>query len=77
MRQVPALSSSAPCNRCGFSYEERGVVRGTLIFVGLMQHWPGSELVIVGGAGHDARDPGMSEAVVAATNRFAVGKYVW
>jgi proline iminopeptidase len=39
----------------------------------LTQHWPGSELVIVGGAGHDARDPGMNEAVVAATNRFAVG----
>jgi proline iminopeptidase len=40
----------------------------------LSQHWPGSELVIVGGAGHDARDPGMSEAAVAATNRFAGGK---
>jgi pimeloyl-ACP methyl ester carboxylesterase len=36
----------------------------------LVQHWPGSELVIVGGAGHDARDPGMCEAVVAATNRL-------
>ena len=40
----------------------------------LSQHWTGSELVIVGGAGHDARDPGMSEAAVAATNRFAGGK---
>ncbi len=32
--------------------------------------WPGSELVVVGGAGHDARDPGMNEAVIAATDRF-------
>jgi proline iminopeptidase len=30
--------------------------------------WPGSELVVVGGAGHDARDPGMNEAVVRATD---------
>jgi proline iminopeptidase len=40
----------------------------------LTQSWPGSELVIVAEAGHDARDPGMSEALVAATNRFADGK---
>ncbi len=37
----------------------------------LARAWPESELVIVGGAGHDARDPGMSECVVAATDRFA------
>jgi proline iminopeptidase len=37
----------------------------------LAKRWPGSELVIVGGAGHDARDPGMSESIVAATDRFA------
>jgi proline iminopeptidase len=37
----------------------------------LAQSWPGSELVVVGGVGHDARDPGMSEAVVAATDRFS------
>lgn len=37
----------------------------------LSQAWPGSELVIVGEAGHDARDPGMAESIVAATNRFA------
>jgi proline iminopeptidase len=38
----------------------------------LNRQWPGSELIVVGGAGHDARDPGMSESVVAATDRFAV-----
>lgn len=37
----------------------------------LQRHWPGSELVIVNEAGHDARDPGMTEAIVAATDRFA------
>ena len=38
----------------------------------LAQAWPDGELVIVGGAGHSSSDPGMSEAVVAATDRFAV-----
>jgi proline iminopeptidase len=37
----------------------------------LAQAWPGGELVIVNGAGHSSTDPGMSEAVVAATGRFA------
>jgi proline iminopeptidase len=37
----------------------------------LAGQWPGSELVVAGEAGHDARDPGMVESVVAATNRFA------
>lgn len=37
----------------------------------LKKHWPGSELVVVGTAGHDARDPGMGESIVAATDRFA------
>jgi proline iminopeptidase len=37
----------------------------------LAQAWPDADLVIVGGAGHSAADPGMGEAVVAATNRFA------
>lgn len=37
----------------------------------LAQAWPSSELVIVNQAGHDARDPGMFESVVAATDRFA------
>ncbi|MEN3975583.1 prolyl aminopeptidase [Emcibacter sp. SYSU 3D8] len=33
--------------------------------------WPGSELVVIGGAGHDTRSPGMNEAMVAATDRLA------
>lgn len=37
----------------------------------LSECWPGSELVLVGEAGHDARDPGISESIVAATDRFA------
>jgi proline iminopeptidase len=37
----------------------------------LAQAWPGSELVIVAGAGHDSRDLGMSESIVAATDHFA------
>jgi proline iminopeptidase len=40
----------------------------------LTRHWPGSELVIMGEAGHDPRDPGMSESIVTATDRFATGK---
>jgi proline iminopeptidase len=37
----------------------------------LAQAWPGSELVVVRGAGHSSGDPGMSEAVIAATDRFS------
>lgn len=37
----------------------------------LAQAWPGSALVLVSGAGHDTRDPGLREAVVAATDRLA------
>lgn len=37
----------------------------------LAQAWPGCELVLVGGAGHGSGDPGMTGALVAATNRFA------
>lgn len=36
----------------------------------LHKAWPGSELVVLGQAGHDGRDPGMAEAIVAATDRF-------
>ena len=39
----------------------------------LAQAWPGSELVIVDEAGHDGRDPGISECIVKATDRFATG----
>jgi proline iminopeptidase len=38
----------------------------------LAQAWPNSELVIVSGAGHSSTDPGMSEALIAATDRFAI-----
>lgn len=37
----------------------------------LAHAWPGSELVLIGGAGHTAGDAGMSEALIAATDRFA------
>ncbi|QFZ24459.1 prolyl aminopeptidase [Saccharothrix syringae] len=37
----------------------------------LARAWPGAELVVVPGASHAASDPGMAEAVVAATGRFA------
>lgn len=37
----------------------------------LHRNWPGSELVVVSEAGHDTRDPGMRESIVAATDRFA------
>jgi proline iminopeptidase len=37
----------------------------------LSQAWPGSALVVVDEAGHDAGHPGMSESIVAATDRFA------
>lgn len=37
----------------------------------LAQAWPDSELVIVSGAGHSGSDPGMTEAVLAAIDRFA------
>lgn len=42
----------------------------------LSQAWPDGELVIVQGAGHSSADPGMSEAVLAATDRFRSGKQV-
>lgn len=37
----------------------------------LAQAWPASELIIVDDAGHDGSDPGMTESLVAATDRFA------
>jgi proline iminopeptidase len=37
----------------------------------LARAWPDGELVIVSGAGHSSTDPGMSEAAVAATDRFS------
>lgn len=38
----------------------------------LAHHWPGSELIVVDDAAHDAGHRGMTEAIVAATDRFAV-----
>ena len=40
----------------------------------LAHAWPDSELVIVRGAGHTSTDPGVSESLVAATDRFARGR---
>jgi proline iminopeptidase len=37
----------------------------------LAQVWPTAELVAVDDAGHSSGDPGMSEAIVTATDRFA------
>jgi proline iminopeptidase len=37
----------------------------------LAQAWPGSELVIVDNAGHAINEPGIGEALIAATDRFA------
>jgi proline iminopeptidase len=37
----------------------------------LAQAWPNSELVVVKNASHSTSDPGMGEAIIAATNRFA------
>lgn len=37
----------------------------------LWRAWPGSELVVVEDAGHGLAHPGTSEALVAATDRFA------
>jgi proline iminopeptidase len=34
--------------------------------------WPGSELIVLDGEGHGAGQPGMREALIAATDRFAV-----
>jgi proline iminopeptidase len=37
----------------------------------LARAWPDAELVIIDEAGHGAGYRGMSEALIAATNRFA------
>jgi proline iminopeptidase len=36
----------------------------------LSRAWPGSELVVVDGAGHSTDDRGMDRAIVAATDRL-------
>ena len=47
------------------------IVMATPLLRALRQAWPGSQLIIVRGAGHSANDPGMSESLIAATDRFA------
>ncbi|MDQ6432490.1 hypothetical protein RB623_00305 [Mesorhizobium sp. LHD-90] len=37
----------------------------------LARAWPGSELVLIGEAGHGAGHSSVSDAVIAATDRFA------
>lgn len=37
----------------------------------IAQAWPDSEFVVIDEAGHSSGDPGMSEALVVATDRFA------
>jgi len=37
----------------------------------LVGAWPGAELVVVSSAGHATSDPGMDEAIITATDRFA------
>ncbi|MET7741363.1 prolyl aminopeptidase [Streptomyces sp. NPDC005385] len=56
------------------------LVQGSLDFGNLLgivwrlhQAWPGSELVVVDDAGHDAGAVGMAEALIAATDRYAAG----
>ncbi|MDQ1644293.1 MAG: proline iminopeptidase [Cryptosporangiaceae bacterium] len=39
----------------------------------LAKTWPDAELTIAGGVGHSAGDPGISDVVVAALDRFAAG----
>ncbi|MGW4868679.1 prolyl aminopeptidase [Streptomyces chartreusis] len=54
------------------------LVQGSLDFGNLLgivwrlhQAWPGSELVVVDEAGHDAGAPGVADALVAATDKYA------
>lgn len=39
----------------------------------LQAAWPGSELILVGGVGHDAGARGIADELVAATDRYRVG----
>jgi proline iminopeptidase len=57
------------------------LVQGSLDFGNLLgtvwrlhHAWPGSELVVVDDAGHNAGAPGVVDAMVAATDRYACGK---
>ena len=37
----------------------------------LHQNWPGSDLAIIDGAGHGTGHAGMTDGILAATDRFA------
>ncbi|MER6420286.1 prolyl aminopeptidase [Streptomyces sp. NPDC001137] len=54
------------------------LVQGSLDFGNLLgtvwrlhHAWPGSELIVVDEVGHDTRSPGVAEALVAATDKYA------
>ncbi|MDN3020970.1 prolyl aminopeptidase [Streptomyces sp. S.PB5] len=56
------------------------LVQGSLDFGNLLgivwrlhQAWPGSELVVIDDVGHNAGAPGVGEALVAATDKYARG----
>ena len=56
----------------GILIQGRLDLAGPLVTAWELHHaWPGSELVVVNHAGHTPSDPGMTEAVIAATDRFA------
>ena len=40
----------------------------------LKRVWPSAELVIVDDAGHNARDPAVTQELIRATDRFGVGR---
>jgi len=42
----------------------------------LARRWPGCELLLVDEAGHGSGQPGMTEALVRATDRFARGRWL-
>jgi len=41
----------------------------------LAQAWPGCELVLVDEAGHGSDEPGMTDALLTATDRFATDRF--
>ena len=67
LRGAPALA-----NIPGVMIQGRLDLQGPLATAWeLARVWPNGELVVVPNAGHSARDPGMTNAIVAATDRFA------
>jgi len=69
LRGAPALADVP-----GVMVQGRVDLQGPLVTAWeLARAWPAGDLVVVPNAGHSARDPGMTKAIVAATDRFAVG----